>query len=421
MGLVDTMMVGRVSAVDLAAVALGNLYFYVVGVFGSGVLLVLDPVMAQAVGAGDREAAARGIQRGLFLALFVGALTALVLVPAEEVFRAARQPEEVIPIAAGYALASIPGALPFFLFVVFRQTLQAMGRVTPVLWVALGGNVVNAILNWILIWGHFGLPPLGAVGSAWATSLSRWFLAVGILAVSWPLVAPLLRPWRPGVGAVAPLLRMLSVGLPIGFQFQLEFGAFALIGIFMGWQGTEPMAGHQIAINLSVFTFMVPVGIGAAAAVLVGQGIGKGDPAGARRAAGAALSLSLAFMSATALAFLIFPVALGRLFTDEAAVIGVVAVLLPIAGVFQVSDGLQAVASGVLRGAGDTRVPMFANILGFWLLGLPVSWLLTFRYGWGPAGLWWGLAAGLAAVATLLLLRVRIRLRRDLGRLAIEG
>ncbi|MEX1259007.1 MAG: MATE family efflux transporter [Gemmatimonadota bacterium] len=421
MGVVDTLMVGRVSAADLAAVALGNLYFFVVGIFGLGILLALDPVMAQAVGAGDREAAARGMQRGLALALVLGVVTALVLIPGEAVFRFARQPAEVIPIAAGYARGSILGAVPFFLFIVFRQSLQAMGRVSPIFWTAVFGNVANVFLNWVLIWGHLGVPPLGAVGSAWATSLSRWVLAIGLLVVAWPLLAPLLRPWRAEVGRIAPLLRMLSIGIPIGMQFVLEFGAFALTGILMGWLGTEPMAGHQIALNLSVFTFMVPMGIGAASAVLVGQGIGRGDAPGARRAAGASLSLALAFMSAAALVFLFFPEPLGRLFTGDPGVVAIVAVLLPIAGVFQISDGLQAVAAGVLRGAGDTRVPMLANILGFWLVGLPVSGFLGFGLGWGPAGLWWGLAAGLAAVAALLLLRVRVRFRRDLERLAVEG
>ena len=420
MGLVDTMMVGRVSAPDLAAVALGNLFFFTIAVFGVGVLLSLDPVVAQAVGAGEAEAAARGLQRGLIIAVALAMITSLALLPASLVFRLAGQPDDVIPIAVGYVLASIPGTAPFFFFVVLRQSLQAMGRVAPILWTAIAGNVLNFGLNWILIWGNLGAPRMGALGSAWATSIARWFLAVTLLAVAWPLLQPLLRPWRSGVGRLQPLVRMLILGIPIGFQYQLEWGAFAVIGLLMGLLGTEEMAGHQIALNLAAFAFMIPMGIGAAAAVRVGQEVGRNDAGGARRAAGAALSLGVAFMLGTALLFLGLPTVLARAFTDEPGVIGVAATLLPIAGVFQVSDGLQAVAAGVLRGVGDTRAPMWANILGFWVLGLPLSWLLGFRLGLGPTGLWWGLALGLAVLACLLLLRVRSRLGRAMSRVQTD-
>jgi MATE family multidrug resistance protein len=420
MGLVDTMMVGRVSAPDLAAVALGNLFFFTIAVFGVGVLLSLDPVVAQAVGAGEAEAAARGLQRGLIIALALAMITSLALLPASLVFRLAGQPEDVIPIAVAYVLASIPGTAPFFFFVVLRQSLQAMGRVAPILWTAIAGNVLNFGLNWILIWGNLGAPRMGALGSAWATSIARWFLAITLLAVAWPLLQPLLRPWRSGVGRLQPLVRMLILGIPIGFQYQLEWGAFAVIGLLMGLLGTEEMAGHQIALNLAAFAFMIPMGIGAAAAVRVGQEVGRNDAGSARRAAGAALSLGVAFMLGTALLFLGLSTVLARAFTDEPGVIGVAATLLPIAGVFQVFDGLQAVAAGVLRGVGDTRAPMWATILGFWVLGLPLSWLLGFRLGLGPTGLWWGLALGLAVLACLLLLRVRSRLGRTMSRVLID-
>ena len=420
MGLVDTLMVGRVSAPDLAAVALGNLFFFTVGVFGVGVLLSLDPVIAQAVGAGDREAAARGVQRGLILAVALAVMTSLALLTANVVFRVAQQPEDVIPIAVGYALASIPGTTPFFMFVVLRQSLQAMGRIAPILWTALAANLLNFGLNWILIWGNLGAPRMGALGSAWGTSIARWFLALALLAAAWPLLRPLLRPRRVGVGRLRPLVQMLSLGVPIGFQFQLEWGAFAAIGLLMGLLGTEEMAGHQIALNLVAFAFMIPLGIGAAASVRVGQEIGREDAGAARRAAGAALMLGLVFMLGTALLFLGFPTVFGRAFTDDAGVIRVVALLLPIAGVFQVSDGLQAIAAGVLRGVGDTAAPMWANILGFWVLGLPLSLLLGFGLGLGPRGLWWGLAVGLSVVAFLLLLRVRARLAQTLGRVQID-
>lgn len=420
MGLVDTLMVGRVSAEDLGAVALGNMLFFVATVFGMGILMALDPLVAQAVGAGDEDGAARAVQRGLVLAIALGILTSTVLLGAGPTLRIARQPEEVIPLAVAYVLAVIPGVLPFFFFLVFRQTLQAMSRVSPILWTALAANLVNFGLNWILIYGNLGSPPLGSLGSAIASSLARLFMAAALLAIAWPLLRPFLRPRRPGILAVRPIRRMLAIGVPIGIQLQLEFGAFAAIGIFMGWLGTVALAGHQVALNLVAFTFMVPVGIAAAGAVRVGHEVGREDPGGARRAAGASLLLGLAFMCATATLFLTVPELLGRLFSTDPAVVATVAALLPIAGVFQIFDGFQAVAAGVLRGVGDTRIPMLANLLGFWLLGIPFALILAFVFEGGPQGLWWGLAAGLAAVAFLLLLRVRFRLGRELRRLIVD-
>lgn len=420
MGVVDTIMVGRVSPEDLAAVALGNLYFFTVGVFGMGVLMALDPLVSQAMGAGDPEGAAKAFQRGLILALAIGISTSALLVPAAPLFHLVRQPEAVIPVAAAYALWTIPGTIPFYGFIVLRQTLQGMARVTPILWTTLAANVLNIFLNWILIWGNLGAPRLGAVGSAMASSVSRWFMLLMLLAVSWPLLKSLMYPVRRGILARAPFARMLRIGAPIGIQFQFEFGAFAVIGLFMGWIGIEAMAGHQIALNLASLTFMVPVGIASAGAVRVGRAVGAGDPAEARRAAGAALLLGMAFMSIMALLFLFFPGALGRLYTEDAGVLGVVLVLLPIAGVFQVFDGLQAVSSGVLRGVGDTRAPMWINIFGFWAVGIPLSLWFGFSLEGGAAGLWWGLAVGLLIVAVLLVRRVQVRMGRDLTRLRID-
>lgn len=420
MGVVDTLMVGRVSPEDLAAVALGNLYFFVMAVFGIGLLMALDPLVAQAMGAGDQEGAARALQRGLVISTVLGVLVGVALLPATPLFIWARQPAEVIPIAAGYALWSIPGTLPFYWFVVLRQTLQGMARVAPILWTIVAANLLNVFLNWMLIWGNLGAPRLGAVGSAIGSSLARWAMAGMLLGVAWPLLRRYLLPVRSGVLRPGPLGRMLRLGAPIGAQFQMEFGAFAAIGLFMGWLGTAQMAAHQVALNLVAFTFMVPVGIAAAAAVRVGQEVGRGNADGARRSAGAALGLGIGFMCATAALFLAVPGAFGRLYTDDPGVLAVVVVLLPIAGVFQVFDGVQAVAAGVLRGVGDTRAPMWINLLGFWVLGIPFSLLFGFGLGWGASGLWWGLAAGLAAVAVLLVLRVRHRMGRDLRRLVME-
>lgn len=421
MGVVDTIMVGHVSALDLGAVGLGNMYFFTMSVFGMGVLFSLDPVISQAHGAGDTEAIARAVQRGGILALVLGLLASLLLVPAVPILTVLRQPDELIPIAAAYAWATIPGVFPFYGFIVFRQSLQAMGMVAPIVVVILSANVANAFFNWVLIYGNLGFPAMGAVGAGWATSLSRWFMFFGIIGVAWPLLKGCVRPVRAAVFEREPLVRLLRLGAPIGAQFFLEFGVFGMIGLLMGWLGTIQIASHQVALNLSALTFMLSVGITQATAVLVGQAVGSDDPGRARRAAGAGLLLSVGLMSVSAVLFLTIPEVFARIYTSEVEVAVLAALLLPISGVFQIFDGIQTVSSGILRGVGDTKAPMIANLLGFWCVGFPVSLWLGFARDWGAVGLWWGLAAGIAAVAVFLLARVRVRMGRELRRLEVEG
>ncbi|HSG50093.1 MAG TPA: MATE family efflux transporter [Longimicrobiales bacterium] len=416
MGVVDTIMVGHVSPADLAAVALGNIYFFACAVFGMGLLFSLDPVVSQAVGAGDEEAMARGVQRGLLLALGLTVVAGILLLAAEPVLVVLRQPAEVIPKAAGYALATIPGVLPFYLFVVLRQTLQARGHVLPILSAMVVANLANVLFNWILVYGNLGAPAMGAVGSGWASSLSRAVMAAGLLVISWSLLRDQLLPFRPQVLRWAPLSRMLRMGAPIGAQMGMEYGAFGLAGILMGVLGTVSVAGHQIALNLAALTFMVPLGVSQATAVLVGRGVGALDPDRSRRAAAGGLLVGAGFMVVTMVVFFLAPGPLARIYSSDPAVVALAASLLPIAALFQVFDGIQVVSLGVLRGVGDTRVPMLMNLLGFWLAGLPVGVLLAFRGGMGPRGLWWGLALGLAVVAVLLVLRIRRRLAGELER-----
>ena len=420
MGVVDTLMVGRVSPAALAAVALGNLYFMGVAMFGLGVLLALDPIISQAVGARDERAVARGVQRGLIVA---GILTVLSLIPlllVEPVVVVLRQPPDVIPLAAGYVHAATPGVLAFFGFVVLRQTLQAMDALRPIVLAILIANLVNVALNWLLVFGHLGFPALGPVGTGWASTLSRWAMLATLLALTWPRLRPYLEPAGREVLRPRPLLRMVRLGVPVGAQLQLEMGAFGVVALIMGWLGTTPMAAHQVAINLASLTFMVPLGFAQAGSVRVGQAVGRDEPQAARAAVRAALFSGAAFMCLTALLFLTAPGWLTSLYTDDQAVVAIAVALIPIAGVFQVFDGLQVVAAGVLRGIGDTTAPFVANLLAYWMIGMPLGLWLTFRREAGPAGLWWGLVIALVVVAIFLVARVRIRMRRELRRIQID-
>ena len=295
-----------------------------------------------------------------------------------------------------------------------------MEMVRPVVAIIVAANVFNLGLDWVLVFGLGPIPALGALGSAWATTAGRWLLFLGLATLAGRLLWPLLWPFERDCLRLAPLWRMVMLGAPIGIQIQLEFAAFAVVALLMGGMGTVEMAAHQVAINLASLAFMVPLGVSAAAAVRVGQAVGAEDVDAARRAAAAALVCGAGFMTLTAGTFIVAPGLLARTYTSVIEVLALAASLIPIAGVFQIFDGLQVVSIGVLRGLGDTRAPVVVNILGFWFFGMPVSLLLAFRLDLGPQGLWWGLVVGLAAVAGFLLVRISWRFRQGVRRVALD-
>lgn len=421
MGVVDTIMVGHVSPVALASVAVGNLYYYVSSIFAVGALMALDPIVAQAVGAGDDLGVARGVQRGLVLAALLCIPTIALLIPAPTVLTWVNQPAEVVPLAGVYARICIPGVVGMFAFVVLRQSLQALHLVRPIVITIVIANILNAGLNYLLIYGKFGFPEMGVAGAAWSTTIGRLSMGPILLALAWKELKPTLVPFRREALQARPLLRMAGIGAPIGVAHQLEYSVFGLVGLLMGTMGTSMVAGHQIAINLASVTFMVPLGLSSAAAVVVGNAVGRGDPVGVRHSALAALLVAVGFMGTTALIFLLVPGPLARAYSSDAPVLAVALTLIPLAGVFQIFDGIQVTSIGILRGLGDTRTPMIAAIGGYWLLGLPVSLWLGFTLKQGPAGLWWGLVLGLAIVAIFLLFRVRWKVHQPLHRLQIDG
>lgn len=417
MGVVDAAIVGRHSAQGLAAVALGNVYFNSIVTIGHGTLMALDPLIAQAVGAKDQPAIERSLQRGLVLCAVLSLPLSLLLIPGEWLMAPLRQPADVVPLAAAYARACIPGVLPYLAFIALRQTVQAFSLVRPVVVAVVVANIANVFLDWGMVFGRFGFPAMGPVGSGWATTICRWLMALLLLWGCRHALVPFLRHWSREDLAPAPLWRMMRIGFPIGLQLWIEFTAFSVALLLVGLLGTLPLAGHQIALMLAALTYMVPLGVSAAAAVLVGHAVGRGDLEAARREASAALACGVGFMSVTALALIAFAPWLARVFTADPGILAVASVLIPIAGVFQVFDGIQGVSSGILRGAGDTRVPMWANLAGYFAVGLPLGAWLGLSSGWGPQGIWWGLVAGLASVAALLGWRVHVIIGGELKRL----
>ena len=421
MGVIDMLMVGRLGGTAIAAVALGNFYFFNVSVFGIGLLFALDPVVSQAVGAGAHDDVSRSIQRGLVLSALIALVVTTALMPSGWLLRAWGQPADVVMYTDVYVRNRAIGALPFFAFNALRQSLQALGKMRPLIVAVVLANGVNALANWVLIDGRLGAPRLGVAGSGLATALAMWSMT----ALVWLFARDVLRvhtwPLRREALAWAPLRRTLAIGIPIGTQFFFESFAFGLTALFMGWMGTASLAGHEIALNMAALTFMVPLGISGAAAAVVGRAIGRGDMPSARRDAAAAVVCGVGFMCLTAITFIAAPEWLAHRYTNEAGTVAVAVALIPLAGWFQVADGLQAVTSGVLRGTGDTRVPAVLHMVAFWGVGVPLGAWLGFRTPLRERGLWIGLVAGLATAASLQSWRVIVRLKRSIARLTVEN
>lgn len=421
MGVVDALMVGRLGGEAIAAVALGNFYFFNISVFGIGLLLALDPVVAQAVGAGAHADTARAIQRGFVMAAGIAVVVYAVLWPAEPVLRLLEQPESIVHETGVYVRHRALGILPFFVFNAARQSLQALGSTRPLVIAVLLANAVNAFANWILIYGNLGSPAFGVPGSGYATAISMWAMCVFAIMMAWPKFKPHFTPLRAEAIAWPPMLRTIRIGIPIGTQFFFESFAFGITTLFMGWMGTRSLAGHEIALNMAALAFMVPLGISGAAAAVVGRAIGRGDMPAARRDAVAAIICGTGFMCLTALIFVLAPEWIATRYTTEAATVAIAVSLIPIAGMFQVFDGLQAVTSGVLRGTGDTRIPAILHMVAFWGVGIPMGWFLGFHTALRERGLWLGLVAGLGAAGLLQSWRVWVRLKRDIHRITVEN
>lgn len=410
MGTVDAMMLGRHSEHALAAGALGNSVSFGLITFPMGVLMSLDPLVAQAFGADSHVRIRRHFKQGLLLAAALAVPLTAVMLWTEDALLFAGQRPEIATDGAAYIRVVAVGNLPFLLFVAVRQTLQAMSRIRPAAIAIVIANGVNVIANYTLIFGHFGFPELGVVGSAWATSLSRWMMLIALVTAARPVIRPYLAgSWR-ALMTLRAFIQPLRLGIPIGVQISFEMWLFAAVALMMGNLGARELAAHQIALTLAALSYMVPLGISGAAATRVGNAIGRGDADGARRSAAVCLALGAGVMSISALTFVLAPHHLSRLFTAETGVIAVAVILLPVAAAFQIFDGLQVVAIGALRGTADTRFPAAIALLGYWGFGLPLGAYFAYRAGMGPQGLWWGLTVGLGSVAILVVARLWVRL-----------
>jgi MATE family multidrug resistance protein len=408
MNFVDTIAVGHLpdSATAIGAVSVGTILFYCVAIFGSNLVLGLDTMVSQAFGARRLEDCHRAFFNGLYLVLVVSpALMILILASLPFLGRLGIDPS-VVQVTVPFLKALTWSTLPLAVYFVLRRYLQAMGIVKPVAFALVSANLVNLLGNWVFVYGHLGFRAFGVTGSGWSTFVSRLYM------VAFLLVAMVYYDrkrssglWRASrrveIGRIRELLRL---GLPAAVQFLLEISAFTAATVLIARLGALPLAGHQIALNVAGLTFMVPLGVSSAAAVRVGQAIGAGDIPGAVRSGWMAILFCIVFESCSALVLICFPGAIARIYTVELPVIRAGAVLLIVAGVFQLFDGLQVVIAGALRGAGNTQTPMLVHLLGYWMIGVPLGAMLCFKIGWGATGFWIGLCVALVLIGSILVL-----------------
>jgi MATE family multidrug resistance protein len=431
MGLVDTIIVGRLQASSLGAVGIGNGIFNALALIGLGAVLGVDPIAAQAIGAGDEAGARQALRAGLRVAWLVGIPITVLVIGTSLLLGPAGVERQTAHDATLFLFSRVTNPVSFALFAAYRSFLQVKGVTRPVVVGMVVSNITNVIGNFVFIYGDdglrtaglppIGLPPLGVFGCGLSTALSS-LLSVAIVGSA---ARRLMRDAKQAATEApreAPpsrelVKKVLKLGLPIGFQNLAEVGLFALVAVLAGRISAEAAAAHQIAIALASFTFCVAVGIGTATSVRVGHHVGAGSTAGARRAGFLGLGLVAAIMGSFGTAFLLAPTFFTRLLTSDPSVVPLGAALLSVAALFQVSDGIQAVALGALRGAGDTRVGLVANLVGYYLLGLPVAYYWGIARGGGVIGLWWGLSAGLTCVAIVLTRRFHVISGRKLERI----
>lgn len=408
MGLVDTLVVGRVSAEALAGVGAGSALFFVVAVFGIGMLLGLDFTVARAVGAGSAAEVASFLWHGIALAAVLSFVLTALLVGLIPLLPHLGFDEPVARVAVAYLNVLVWSLPPLLLFTALRRFLQAVGAVRVIAVAVLAANVANALADWMLVLGNWGAPAMGAPGAAWATLVSRvvmLLILVAYLVVAHRETLRLKPDWRWG-----KLTMLAGLGLPAALQLTLEVGVFATVTALVGRLGATALAAHHVVLNIASLSFMIPLGISAAVAVRVGHEVGRRDPGRAAAAGWTAIGASALVMSACGLVFVSMPETLMRAFTPAVDVIVAGATLLLVAAAFQLFDGVQVVATGALRGTGETRMAMFTNLVAHWFVGLPVGVALGFGAGWGVTGLWVGLCVGLvvAAVGLLVFWRRRI-------------
>jgi len=413
MGFVDTMMAGRVSPNDLAAVALGNSIWVPIFLLMSGVLLATTAKVARLFGAGDNASIGPLVRQALWLGLFMGCALAVLMWNAKPLMYWLKISPELIEPAMGYLRAVACGFPAVAIYLVFRCYSDALGRTRPSMVIGILGLLINIPVNYIFIYGKFGVPAMGGVGCGWATALVMVFMAIAMLV--WVRWAPYYQEHNVFKRFQWPDFVMqkslTTLGVPIGISIFAEASIFSVIALLIGGLGANTVAGHQIALNFSSLVFMLPYSLGMATTVRVGQAMGAKLPLQARFAALVAMGTALLVACISASYMMWFREAIARIYTEDPVVLSIASALIIYAAVFQFSDAVQVTAAGALRGYQDTRMTMLITLVSYWGVGLPTGYLLGLTdylgSAQGPAGMWQGLIAGLTCAAVLLGWRLR--------------
>jgi MATE family multidrug resistance protein len=394
-----------VGPVEVGAVSIGGTLFYTVAIFGAGLMLGLDTLVSQAYGAGRIEDCHKSLLNAIYMYLPLAPLMMLLVWSLGAQLKNFGVQPELLPQVDGYLHAVAWGTLPLLVYFASRRYLQGMGLAKPVTFALVTANIIHILANYALIFGNWGAPRMGAAGAGWATCFSRIYMAACLVAyIFWHdrrhHTGLLHISMKPDFERMKKLVRL---GVPAGCQISLEVGVFAAATALAGRLSPVILAGHQIVLNCASVTYMVPLGIGSAAAVRVGHAVGRGDLPAARRAGWTAILLGAAFMTLAGIVFVVAPRAILRIYTANQLIIAAGVPLFAIAAAFQLFDGIQTVSTGALRGAGNTHAPMIANLVGYWVIGLPLGYWLCFSIGWGAVGLWVGLCCALILIGSALL------------------
>lgn len=406
-GVADSMMVGQLGAVPLAAASLANSIFFVLLMFGMGVSMGITPLVSIAEGKIKNLRIGRLFQHGLWINIGTALVLTIIILGLSQGLYHLDQPEEVVDIAIPYLFVITASLFPFMIFQTFKQFAEGLSQTRQAMYITIIANLVNVLLNYMLIFGKWGAPELGLMGAGWATLISRILmpLLMGWYVMKSSRYKPFNIQWTGKKLSFPMINRILKIGIPTGFQYIFEVSAFGSAAIMMGWIGVNALAGHQIALNLASISYMMAAGLSTAGMIRVSNQIGRNNRKAMREAGMVVFGMVLVFMATTAILFISFRNFLPTLYIDDPEVIAMSATLLIIAGMFQLSDGVQVVGLGVLRGMEDVRFPTWITLFAYWILGLPLGYFLAFELEMGAVGVWYGLLIGLSITAVVLFYR----------------
>lgn len=406
-GVVDTAMVGQIGTVEQAAVALSNSLYTLVLVFGLGVSYGVTPLVAAADSSKDIGLNAQLLRHGIVINTVLGILLFVLLFFSSPVLNLFDQKPEVVDLAIPFLNVMMLGMIPLCIFSGFKQFTEGLSFTGIAMLITIGSNLLNVLLNYLMIFGHWGFPEMGLMGSCWASFIARMVMAIAMFLYVY--YNRHFRQYRAGFSfrnlSKELTKKILNIGIPSGLQWVFEVGAFAFAVIMIGWISPNAQAAHQVALSIAATTYMMASGLSAAASVRVGNMAGLHNREGVRIAGFSAFIMVLAFMSICALCFILFKDSLPVIFNKDTEVISIASALLVIAAFFQLSDGVQVVGLGALRGVKDVTLPTIITLVAYWVIGLPMSYVFAFKMGLGAEGVWYGLSLGLTIAAVSLFFR----------------